>query len=348
MKFAISSLIVAALSVRSALGVAIYNQCGGIDYTGDTNCDAGLVCTYQNDYYSQCLPGTGTTKATTTIATTTTKTSTTTTKTTTTTSSGSTSAATGYFTNPTMITRATTIAGLKTATAKVVWTQDSVAARCCNYWAPEVHKIGSTWYLYYSAGSSGNYDYQNIHVLQGGSTPYDTYTYKAQLAPTNAPNDWAIDGTILTISGTNYFVFSGKDTTAGQALWIAPLTNVWTAGTRSLISHPLQSWERNGSTPYYSLGLLKYSGGDPTSINSWTKTGPYLTSANGNYGPGHNGFFTTPGGVTYIVYHATANSAGGCGGNRYTMIQPMSWASDGVTPIFPVPAALSASIPAYP
>ncbi|KIO17843.1 glycoside hydrolase family 43 protein, partial [Tulasnella calospora MUT 4182] len=42
------------------------------------------------------------------------------------------------------IIRATTIAGLKTATPKVVWTQDSVAARCCNYWAPEVHKIGST------------------------------------------------------------------------------------------------------------------------------------------------------------------------------------------------------------
>ncbi|KAG8986960.1 hypothetical protein FRB90_003671, partial [Tulasnella sp. 427] len=207
----------------------------------------------------------------------------------------------------------------------------------------------------------------------GGSTPYDTYTYRAQLAPTNAPNDWAIDGTILTISGTNYFVFSGKDTTAGQAIWIAPLTNAYTAGARSLISHPLESWERNGwyvnegpqplyhngtiylsysaslcSTPNYSLGLLKYNGGDPTSINSWTKTGPYLTSANGNYGPGHNGFFTTPGGVTYIVFHATPDSAGDCGGNRYTMIQPMSWKSDGVTPVFPVPAALSASIPAYP
>ncbi|KAG8913826.1 hypothetical protein FRC00_001499, partial [Tulasnella sp. 408] len=257
------------------------------------------------------------------------------------------------------ITRATTIAGLKTATPKVVWTKDSVAARCCNYWAPE--------------GTSGTNDYQNVHVLQGGSTPYDTYTYKAQLAPTNAPNDWAIDGTILTISGTNYFVLSGKDTTAGQAIWIAPLTNAWAAGARSLISHPLQSWERNGwyvnegpqplyhngaiyltysaslcSTASYSLSLLKYNGGDPTSINSWTKTRPYLTSANGNYGPGHNGFFTTPGGVTYVVYHATANSAGDCGGNRYTMIQPMSWASGGVTPIFPVPAALSASIPAYP
>ena len=40
------------------------------------------------------------------------------------------------------ITRATTLAGLKTAQAKVVWT-DSNAARCCNVWAPELHNINN-------------------------------------------------------------------------------------------------------------------------------------------------------------------------------------------------------------
>jgi GH43 family beta-xylosidase len=38
------------------------------------------------------------------------------------------------------ITRSTTIAGLKTATPEVVWS-DSTASRCCNVWAPEVHYI---------------------------------------------------------------------------------------------------------------------------------------------------------------------------------------------------------------
>ncbi|KAF7320778.1 Glycoside hydrolase [Mycena chlorophos] len=33
----------------------IYAQCGGIGYTGCTSCASGLVCTYSNDYYSQCL-----------------------------------------------------------------------------------------------------------------------------------------------------------------------------------------------------------------------------------------------------------------------------------------------------
>lgn len=32
-----------------------YYQCGGKLYTGGTNCVAGTKCTFQNEYYSQCL-----------------------------------------------------------------------------------------------------------------------------------------------------------------------------------------------------------------------------------------------------------------------------------------------------
>ncbi|EIN10036.1 endo-1,4-beta-xylanase A precursor [Punctularia strigosozonata HHB-11173 SS5] len=37
---------------------AVWGQCGGIGWTGATTCVSGSVCTYQNDYYSQCLPST--------------------------------------------------------------------------------------------------------------------------------------------------------------------------------------------------------------------------------------------------------------------------------------------------
>jgi len=139
-----------------------------------------------------------------------------------------------------------------------------------------------------------------------------------------------------------------------------------------------------GWSSSYSLGTLKYNGGTVTSASSWTKSGPNFTSANGNYGPGHNGFFTSPDGcviwvcsdlfaanitlnsaTTYLVYHATANSAGACDGNRYTNIQPLYFHSgtffrlwvlldgltdrinlDGKTPNWGVPRALSDAIPA--
>lgn len=42
------------------------------------------------------------------------------------------------------ITRARTLEGLKTGETKVVYT-DSNAARCCNVWAPELHKVGNTY-----------------------------------------------------------------------------------------------------------------------------------------------------------------------------------------------------------
>jgi cellulose 1,4-beta-cellobiosidase len=32
---------------------------GGTQYTGSTECVSGYTCTYSNDYYSQCLPGSG-------------------------------------------------------------------------------------------------------------------------------------------------------------------------------------------------------------------------------------------------------------------------------------------------
>ncbi|EMD37800.1 carbohydrate-binding module family 1 protein/glycoside hydrolase family 5 protein [Gelatoporia subvermispora B] len=34
-----------------------WGQCGGIGWTGPTTCVSGTVCTEQNSYYSQCLPG---------------------------------------------------------------------------------------------------------------------------------------------------------------------------------------------------------------------------------------------------------------------------------------------------
>lgn len=64
------------------------------------------------------------------------------------------------------IARSTTIEGLKTATKKVVYST-STSTRCCNVWAPEVHYLGSAWYIYYTAGNSDDLGGQRLHVLKG-------------------------------------------------------------------------------------------------------------------------------------------------------------------------------------
>ncbi|CAK4501658.1 unnamed protein product [Aphanomyces euteiches] len=51
------ALTIAALVANAQAQVAVWGQCGGIGYSGSTTCAAGAVCNKQNDYYSQCIPG---------------------------------------------------------------------------------------------------------------------------------------------------------------------------------------------------------------------------------------------------------------------------------------------------
>ncbi|KAH6618621.1 hypothetical protein C7974DRAFT_378803 [Boeremia exigua] len=51
----IKSFALFAGSVSAAVGD--WQQCGGVNHSGDTTCNAGSGCVKINDYYSQCQPG---------------------------------------------------------------------------------------------------------------------------------------------------------------------------------------------------------------------------------------------------------------------------------------------------
>ncbi|KAF3035942.1 hypothetical protein E8E12_005637 [Didymella heteroderae] len=247
------------------------------------------------------------------------------------------------------ITRAKTLEGLKMGERKTVWT-DTNTNRNANMWAPEIHYFDSIRYIYYTAG---------------GSNPFKSYSHLVTLT-----NTWGIDNSIARFnSWGNFFVWSGMSNNL-QSLCIAQLTSPGKIGTTKVLSTPTQSWEKNGApvmegpaanyyggktyltysasyrwTAQYSLGLLTWNGsGDPSLSASWAKSGPVFTSANSNYGPGHNGFFTSPDGKEiWNVYHATANSAGACDGNRYTIAQKANFNSNS-TPNFGTPGKLGTTI----
>ncbi|KAK7683277.1 hypothetical protein QCA50_013539 [Cerrena zonata] len=267
------------------------------------------------------------------------------------------------------ITRATTINGLKTATPKVVWT-DTTASRCCNVWAPEIHYVSGSWYIYYSAGTANTFDNQHLHVLKGSSNIIwdSTWTYASRITIPNR-DVWSIDGTLLVHSTGTYIVYSSWDG-SNQCLWIAKLTNPTTVGNAVKISTPTFDWEKvganvnegpafmyNGGRTFmtysasncagtgYKLGLIELVGSDPLNPSSWIKTStPVFQTANGNDQPGHNGFFLSPSGSIYMVYHANSVSPGTCDGARYTNVQPVYFHSNG-SPNFGDPRALSDNIP---
>ncbi|OTA99765.1 glycoside hydrolase family 43 protein [Hypoxylon sp. CI-4A] len=269
------------------------------------------------------------------------------------------------------IARSETIEGLKTAERKSVYSSTE-ASRCCNVWAPETHYIDGTWYLYFSAGNADNLDGQNVHVLKGGASAYDDYTYVGQLT-----SEWAIDGTIVRFNDWgNYLAFSCFHGVTYQSLCIQKLgdDNVSLEGSISVISQPLESWEQSGapveegptalyttdtgktflafsanhcSTPDYCIATLEWDGStDPASASAWTKSDGCLMQGgvNGHYGTGHNSFFRSPDGTqTWNAYHATSNSAGACDDTRYTMVQVVNFNSDG-SPNLGEPVAVSAEV----
>ncbi|KAL5527989.1 hypothetical protein ACEPAG_6790 [Sanghuangporus baumii] len=220
------------------------------------------------------------------------------------------------------ITRATTISGLKTASPTI--------SHCCNVWAPELHQIDGSWYMYYTVGVSSNINNQHINVLQGGSNPMDSYAWRSTIIP----DIWAIDLTVDKFAGSCYIFFSAFSPNNLQSLYVARMSN------------PLTVTDA-GWTDGYSLGQLTWTGTDPLSVSSWLKytAGPDFAKANGDYGPGHNDFFASPDeSTTYIVYHASERSDVAYDGTRRTFAQPVDWYTDG-SPNIPKP--ISDLIPSH-
>ncbi|MFF7648512.1 family 43 glycosylhydrolase [Streptomyces sp. NPDC007983] len=269
--------------------------------------------------------------------------------------------------------RSPTLGGLKTAAPTTVY-RETVASRCCNFWAPELHRLngpnGLRWYLTYSAGVSANIDHQHVHVLESaGSDPLGPYTYKGQVDP-YGDNRWMIDSSYLSLpDGRLYMLYSFWEG-GSQNLYAVRMSNPWTptgAGVR--IATPTYGWEKSGSavnegptilqrggrtfltfsashcdTPDYKLGLMELTGSDPLAAGAWKKYANPVFQRNdaaGVYGPGHNFFFPSPDGKeVWMAYHANAKPTDGCGGTRTTRAQKVNWNADG-TPNFGVPVSTS-------
>ncbi|KAH6619422.1 glycoside hydrolase superfamily [Chaetomium sp. MPI-SDFR-AT-0129] len=52
-----SSFLAGLFAVGAAAQSPAWGQCGGKDWKGATTCVSGYTCTYSNDWYSQCIPG---------------------------------------------------------------------------------------------------------------------------------------------------------------------------------------------------------------------------------------------------------------------------------------------------
>ena len=276
--------------------------------------------------------------------------------------------------------KTTKMSALKSATQTIVWTAPATGPNSKNIWAPELHFIDNKWYIYYTAGSSSDLATQRTFVLENTNADptTGTWTDKGQIRDA-AADFFAIDGTVLSYNGKNYFAWSGHAFPADntQRLYVAAMSNPWTLETsRTLVSSPDYAWEKAGAPPAvnegpefitnpqgqlllvysasgcwtddYALGILKLkAGGDPLVATDWTKLAtPVFVKqpANGAYGPGHNSFFKSADGQEdWILYHANPAAGQGCQDNRSPRMQRFTWNADG-TPNFGAPVKININI----
>ena len=286
-----------------------------------------------------------------------------------------------YYSNSTgtnlTLRKAADITDLQHAQTKVVWVPEHGHPWSKEVWAPELHRWGNKWYIYFAADAGDNASHR-IYVVENDSQDPIDGTWKLKGKLTDPTDRWAIDPTMFDLRGQHYLVWSGWQnfTDGEQRLYIAHMSNPWTIDSpRTQISRSIYSWEQHGNLPgrhvnvnegpefiahgnkmfvvfsasgcwtdFYTLGALEANlNADPLDAKSWTKLNhPLLSTDAGSkaFGPGHNGFFKSPNGKEdWIIYHANPAPGQGCGNFRSPRIQRFSW-TDAGTPNFGKPVPL--------
>ncbi len=202
------------------------------------------------------------------------------------------------------------LADLKHAEKKTIWTAVANTDYAAEIWAPEFHFIDGKWYVYFAADNGSNTTHR-MYVLENDSQDpmKGEWTFKGKIAAET--DKWAIDANVFKYKKQLYMIWSGweGDTNGEQNIYIAKMKSpTEIEGDRVLISSPSNSWELHGAlhdevnppqvnvnegpqflshngkvfivfsasgcwTDQYSLGLLSFKGKDNLlDASAWVKS----------------------------------------------------------------------------
>ncbi|PPS77184.1 MULTISPECIES: glycoside hydrolase family 43 protein [Streptomyces] len=274
--------------------------------------------------------------------------------------------------------RSRTLRGLGTTDESVIWRAHATGPMGAHIWAPELHRIGGKWYIYFASAPAEDIWAIRIWVLENSHpNPFQgTWVEKGQVK--TAWETFSLDATTFTHRGKRYLAWAqhepGLDNNTG--IFLSEMADPWTLkGPQVRLSTPEYDWEcigfkvnegpyvlkRNGrlfmtysasATDFnYCVGLLTADADshllDPL---SWSKSPTPVFTSNDTtkqYGPGHNCFTVAEDGRTdVLVYHARQykhiNGDPLNDPNRHTRVQKLGWKRDG-TPDFGIPLADTAT-----
>ncbi len=274
---------------------------------------------------------------------------------------------------------------LATAETKVLWRKHASGPMSYHIWAPEIHHIDGVWYIYFTAGRADAPWAIRPYVLSNASADPFKGEWKELGRIDTGWDSFSLDATTFTHQGQRYFVWVQQGRTPeegkGTNIYIVKMrTPSAITGKVTMLTMPEYPWEKvkyavneapavlvkNGKVfltysasatdANYAMGMLTADAkADLLDPKAWKKSPEQVfksSAANGQYGPGHNSFTTTPDGKTDIlVYHArTYRDIVGeelKDPNRHTRAQVIDWKADG-TPDFGEPVADLGAVAAKP
>ncbi|GAA2008775.1 GH43 family beta-xylosidase [Nakamurella flavida] len=249
------------------------------------------------------------------------------------------------------IRKSATITGLATAPEITIWDEKDSPALNRYIWAPELHQVDGTWYVFFTGSiDNGPFSIRPALLKLNGTDPTDPSKWvevgrmKAAPGDTAAFAGFSLDMTYFENAGRHYVIWAEKPNASTLRMATVDPANPAQLTSRSiLLSTPTVAWERNagqninegpavikrngkvyvsfsGSTvdANYAVGLLSADeGADLMDPAVWTKNPyPVLQSADlpGQVGPGHNSFTVDQYGNPVIVFHSrTAGEVSGPG-----------------------------------
>ncbi|WP_063515545.1 family 43 glycosylhydrolase [Schleiferilactobacillus harbinensis] len=240
------------------------------------------------------------------------------------------------------IRRARTLEGLAHAAPRTVWRKHDQGSMSQLVWAPEIHYIQGSWYIYFAAapstgpGPDGLFQHRMFCIACESRNPMageDAWEEKGQIQ--TGLDTFSLDATVFEHANRLYYVWAQKDPQikGNSNLYIAEMANPWTLKTQPvMLSKPEFDWETQGfwvnegpavirhqehlfmtysasaTDAHYCMGMLKASVDadllDPASWAKWDHPVFQSDMAEKQYGPGHNSFTIAEDGHTdMLVYH---------------------------------------------
>lgn len=157
-----------------------------------------------------------------------------------------------YYTHTTgkniTIWKTKSIALLRTAQKKIVFTPPKTGPYSKEIWAPEIHWLQGKWYIYFAADSGRNESHRLWVLENSAADPMQgEWVMKGKL--TTPDDKWSIDGSVFEHKNKLYLIWSGweGDINFQQNIYICAMSNPWTSeGKRVKISSPGLDWETHG------------------------------------------------------------------------------------------------------